>query len=592
MNKCFVILLMLILSMAFIIVGCGSDSTSPEENLESFTITSAGGTFTTADTVITLIIPADAVDSDTTITIGVESNHPDDPGLVSSTCYQFGPDDMIFSLPVTLIIRYDINNVPDGVDEATLGIHKAVENSWQPIIPYAVIEDSSFVTCQISGFSSYGIVGHSGTIYNGDVTIDSTGDIGTYSQYTGITGDLTINPNYMLTDLTGLNNLEWIGGSLLIDYSEGNSSLDFGDGLSELKTVNGDFSIYDDFMPVIEFPSLEVVGGDFDIRGDSVQSFVFPNFVSIGGIFKAQYLSSLINFSGLNGIASAGAVDIYSCSGLYSLTGLEGIGGVVDYVNVGACGNLTSLNGLEGITTVVGELEINNNDALLTLDGLNVVRVGGLDIVYNDTLTTLEHLEHLAVVGDEGISIQYNTRLSSLQGLNGLGIVEGGISLWYNPELQTLNGLAHITSCKYLYIEDCHALHDISALSSLYYVHGNVRLLQNHALTDLDDLSGLTYMGGSLDIHNNWYLENIDGLSHLSEIGLELGYGHLWIRGNTRLTDITGLHNLDISATTGYAINGLAQITDNSMGDAAAWAFITAIGGEDAVRDAVTISGN
>lgn len=582
-----------LLGVILIMSGCGKDNpASPNGNYESFSVTSDGGTFVTADSTVTLIIPQNAVDSTITITVAGENSYPQAGGFVANSCYEFGPSDFGFDLPITMKIAYNSGNIPSQVSTGTLRLKKIVGNVWQTVEGSIVIEDSNYVRGEISGFSSYGIVGHVGTIFEGDYEIDDTTDIDSLAEYTGITGDLLVSPNNSFRDLTGLTNLTWIGGDLKIDYGSAAPLLVFGDGLSALEYVDGSLYIYNHYLQNAAFPQLKTVGGMFEIRGDSLRTLDFPTLVAIGGTFKALYLKSLANFEGLTTLHSVRDIDISSCSGLLSLEGLEGIGGVIEEVHIGACSRLASLEGLEGITTVTGEVEINNNDALTSLLGLNLAQVGELAVVYNDYLTSIEALIHLARVGSGGLAIQYNVRLASLQGLSGLGQLDGNLALWYLPQLTSLNGLGHITSCKSLFIEDCHALMDISALKNLNYIHQELRIFQVHALTNIDSLYGLHYVGCGIDIHNNFNLVNLDGLSNLQEMGIDAGYGHMMIRGNIRLTDITGLHNLQISGGTGYAVPGQVHITDNAMGDANAWAFIAAIGGESAVRDTIIISGN
>ena len=579
--------------MMLILIACGgSNSTSPNDNPESFTVTTDGGTICNIDSTITLIIPANAVDADTTITLAIETSYPADPGYVSGTCYKFGPDGMIFNSPITINIRYETGSIPTDVAEATLCLHKVVGNIWQPVTPCAVIEDSSFVTGQIYGFSSYGIVGYGGTIYDGNYDIGTVADIDSFAEYTGITGTLTIYSTASFTDLSGLDNLEWIGGDLIFANDPDRAILEFGDGLSALETISGTLYSNNGCMYSLDFPELKAVGGDLEFRGDSLRTLNFPELVSIGGTLDIQYTHVLTDLTGFDALTSIGAIDISSCSSLLSLEGLEDVHGILRSVRVAACLNLLTLEGLEGITTVSGEVEINNNDALTSLLGLKVAQVGGIEFVNNDVLASIEALILLSKIGDGGLLIQQSPSLTSLQGLNSLGQIEGPLSFNYVPQLTSLDGLAHITSCKSLFIEDCHSLVDISALRDLYYIHETFKLYQDYALTDIDSLYSLNYIGGSLWIQNNWNLENLNGLSNLQQIGADRENAGLYLIGNIDLTDITGLYNLQTSRGTAYVVPGALQISGNAMGNAEAWEFVDAIGGESAVRDTIIIYGN
>lgn len=80
---------------------------------------------------------------------------------------------------------------------------------------------------------------------------------------------------------------------------------------------------------------------------------------------------------------------------------------------------------------------------------------------------------------------------------------------------------------------------DLSPLSALTSVMGNLHISQNSSLTNVVGLSALTTVGGFLSFYDNQNLTHIDGLSSLVSVG-----GHLVFQSNPALTDINGLESL------------------------------------------------
>ena len=71
---------------------------------------------------------------------------------------------------------------------------------------------------------------------------------------------------------------------------------------------------------------------------------------------------------------------------------------------------------------------------------------------------------------------------------------------------------------------------DLSPLSSVTSVGGDLDIQSNHALTNLDGLGGITSVGGFLTLLNNDALTNLDGLAAVTSVGQLL---HL----RTQITD-------------------------------------------------------
>src|SRR5690606_1508622 len=103
-----------------------------------------------------------------------------------------------------------------------------------------------------------------------------------------------------------------------------------------------------------------------------------------------------------------------------------------------------------------------------------------------------------------------------------------------------------------LYIISNSSLTDLYGLSNLTSVGGNLFISTNSSLPNLDGLSNLTSVGGTLYITYNLSLDNLDGLSNLTSVGADLV-----IQYNSSLTDISGLQNIDpasILSTYGFGL--------------------------------------
>jgi len=283
------------------------------------------------------------------------------------------------------------------------------------------------------------------------------------NEVTSIVGDLNIglyNLHYgwnpRLKNLTGLENLTYIDGTLTISN---NDSLVTLSGLDNLTSVGGDVLIGINYI----------------------------------GTTRSNYaLSSLAGLRNLKTVRG----DVYiASSALTSLSGLDSLilvgGRLTIYDNM----SLISLSGLGNLTSIGGGLEIFYN-SVTSLSGLvNVSSIGGgVDINENKALKSLEGLEKLTSIGDGtyGLQIEYNDSLASLKGLDNLQSINGSLLIEINPQLSSVVDLGELTT-----------------------VWGDLSFNQNPALTSLTGLENLRTIGGDLGIERNG-LTSIAGLDNLT----------------------------------------------------------------------------
>jgi len=108
---------------------------------------------------------------------------------------------------------------------------------------------------------------------------------------------------------------------------------------------------------------------------------------------------------------------------------------------------------------------------------------------------------------------------------------------------------------------------NLTGLSMVTSIGGDLRINDNDALTNLTGLDNLTSIGGELKIQANDTLTSLTGLDNLTSIG-----GVLAILWNDTLTTLTALENLT-------SIGGLAIWNSNALTSLAGLEGLTSIGG-------------
>jgi len=247
-----------------------------------------------------------------------------------------------------------------------------------------------------------------------------------YPGCTEIEGSVEIS-GVDISDLSGLSNLNSIGGMLLISSCQSLHNLVGLEGLSSIDSVL-------------------VIGQNYFLSSLSG----LDNLSSVGTGLIILGNSSLTNLLGLDELTSVGgSVWIEGNYALSSLTGLESLTTIEGNLMILISYALNNLQGLDGLTNIGGELYLSFIDDLSSLTGLeNLVSIGGgIRIWSNNSLVEITALYGLTEVGGQ-LSIRSNDALSSLYGLDNISpasITDLDISL--NNSLST----CHIRSiCNYL----------------------------------------------------------------------------------------------------------------------------------------------
>jgi hypothetical protein len=226
--------------------------------------------------------------------------------------------------------------------------------------------------------------------------------------------NLIIIGNHALSDVTGLNNIHAISGSLVVG---GNNALSSLNGLEQLQYIaeNLRFGIGAQLgwignqllNNLTGLEGLTEIGGDLILTGNP-----------------------LIDLEGLNNLAVIGndlvMEDNYIITGLAGLDNLDTISGnfqIGPYPGTGGewtpGGNASLVNftGVPNLTSIGGDFVVCMNNSLTSLAGLeNVTSIGGDLIIYhNDTLTSLAGLENIDAGSIEDLEIFYNRSLADCE---------------------------------------------------------------------------------------------------------------------------------------------------------------------------------
>jgi hypothetical protein len=141
--------------------GCGDSGAEPNTPTTPLPpdppappITAAGGTVTSDDGKVSLVIPAGALSAPTTITITPATvSHA---RLLPGTAYTFAPDGLQFAVPARLTIRYDSIPAALANDAAFVWLHRRNGSDWDPMEGEPVDTVNRVIAGQINGFSQYG----------------------------------------------------------------------------------------------------------------------------------------------------------------------------------------------------------------------------------------------------------------------------------------------------------------------------------------------------------------------------------------------------------------------------------------------------
>jgi hypothetical protein len=120
------------------------------------TIGASGGSITSGDSSVSIVIPAGALATDTAIAIRSNPTATAPSGAIEvGTPYTFSPDGLQFSKPVTVTMAFDASRVPTGIAASSVMIESAPDGSTTYTALATTLVDSSHVSTTTTHFSTY-----------------------------------------------------------------------------------------------------------------------------------------------------------------------------------------------------------------------------------------------------------------------------------------------------------------------------------------------------------------------------------------------------------------------------------------------------
>lgn len=143
------------LLIACLALSCGDTPLGPT----TVRVSPDGGTYEFLNGLVTMVVPAGAVESDTSLTARLARDVPSSGRLVGGSAVELEPDGMSFLLPVTLTVDLGSRKLPTGVRPTELRVFKVVNGQWQLAPGVAAPAPDGVLTAQIMSFSAYGVLG-------------------------------------------------------------------------------------------------------------------------------------------------------------------------------------------------------------------------------------------------------------------------------------------------------------------------------------------------------------------------------------------------------------------------------------------------
>lgn len=242
-----------------------------------------------------------------------------------------------------------------------------------------------------------------GALYNGDMVIEANKTLTELSgleNLSSLAKDLIITKNVDLLTLHGLEGLTTLSGKVIITENKALQTLE---GLESLTYVSGDMVIKDN-LKLVSTKGLDMlshIGGDLILRNQ-------PLMMSLSGETARNDSPALDNLQVVDG-----EIRISNNALLQNLNGLQNLNQTGSFIRISSNPNLQQLNGFQNLNAVEA-LRIEHNKDLHTLQGfesLETIR-DYLLITGNHSLTSLDGFEGLLPETLQSLYVANNHSLS------------------------------------------------------------------------------------------------------------------------------------------------------------------------------------
>jgi Leucine-rich repeat (LRR) protein len=491
----------LIILPIFFILNCKKDSPTDSGTIDSFyweisaeqVIGPEGGTLTDPTTGATLEVPAGALADETSLVMGPAYNMPIDNSIhIPTSEYYIGPENIEFLIPVTITIPYNEAELPSGVTEDNLQMHRYNMDKDRVITQNSTIDINNNTISALTRHFSFYVPGgdippHSVILENPSNVIDNSvtlywtlnvdGDYESYKLYYGLQANVNTN-NILLNQITNrYQNIYTISGlNPATNYYFKIYTYD----------ANGLVTESNEVMTTTDAQSVVVTFNDTNLERVIRESLSKPT----GDITNAD----LATITSLDGDDSR-IVDI---TVLKYCTNLEWL-----YLSNNLISDLTPLSGLielEGL--YIDNNNISDIHSFITLENLENLTLGHNQISDIRPIQYLVDLEYLSLEFNNVEDVKFIRNMPSLRWLylsyNNISSISGLRNL---PNLETLG-------ISYNSVDNIGRLSDFPLLANFYAEGNNISNLNpltNHAnLYNVDlDYNQIVDIGPLADNHPN-----------------------------------------------------------------------------------------
>lgn len=344
----------------------------------------------------------------------------------------------------------------------------------------------------------------------GNVTLTTQAEVDALASCTTISGNLTINGGGNALNLSPLNNITSITGTLLITGVSNNQS-----------------NI---------FPNLTTVGNGIFIQSNTFQQVGgFGSFTTMtAGALQITGNSQLQSVSGFNSLTNLTSGNL----GFVTNNNLETINGFSNLQTVNGLlirnTKLTNLNFLSSLQNNNGQLSIESNSLLTNASFTNLLNhhfsngtTGAryLRIQNNSVLTTIGNINMSNTNTCESIIITGAT-INNISNLGTASYSVNGLVQIANTTVTNLNFLQNLTSCGSLQIASCNQLTNLNGLGNLNSLTGQgsslgLSIVSNSNLQTLNGLSNNLVLNNlPINLNNNASLNDMSAFSAIPVAGV------------------------------------------------------------------------
>ena len=126
--------------------------------LDGGVVSPSGATLLVQSGVVQILVPAEAVASQTNLTVVASTSSAADPSVIRGTAFEFGPAGTSFQKAVSLRIKYNPANLPAGTEQAALKLHLSTSSGWEALPSSVVDTTAKIVSAEVSHFSTYAVI--------------------------------------------------------------------------------------------------------------------------------------------------------------------------------------------------------------------------------------------------------------------------------------------------------------------------------------------------------------------------------------------------------------------------------------------------